>query len=78
MIEPGRSIVGRAGVALYSVGVIKEFPTVRTYVSLDGGMGDNIRPALYGSKYEAAVANKMNMSNDQKVTLARNYCEPGD
>ena len=46
VIEPGRSIVGRAGVALYSVGVIKEIPTVRTYVSLDGGMGDNIRPAL--------------------------------
>ena len=78
VIEPGRSIVGRAGVALYSVGVIKEIPTVRTYVSLDGGMGDNIRPALYGSKYEAAVANKMNISNDQKVTLAGKYCESGD
>ncbi len=78
VIEPGRSIVGRAGVALYSVGVIKEIPTVRTYVSLDGGMGDNIRPALYGSKYEATVANKMNIPNTTEVTLAGKYCESGD
>ncbi len=78
VIEPGRSIVGRAGVALYSVGVIKEIPTVRTYVSLDGGMGDNIRPALYGSKYEATVANKMNTPNTTEVTLAGKYCESGD
>ena len=79
IIEPGRSIVGRAGVAIYTVGVIKEIPTVRTYVSLDGGMGDNIRPALYGSKYEAVVANKMNFSGDTKlVTLAGKYCESGD
>ena len=49
IVEPGRSIVGRAGVALYTVGAIKDIPTVRKYVSLDGGMGDNIRPALYGS-----------------------------
>ena len=79
IIEPGRSIVGRAGVAIYTVGVIKEIPTVRTYVSLDGGMGDNIRPALYGSEYEAVVANKMNFSGDTKlVTLAGKYCESGD
>ena len=79
IIEPGRSIVGRAGVAIYTVGVIKEIPTVRTYVSLDGGMGDNIRPALYGSEYEAVVANKMNSSGDTKiVTLAGKYCESGD
>ena len=56
IVEPGRSIVGRAGVALYTVGAIKDIPTVRKYVSLDGGMGDNIRPALYGSEYEAVVA----------------------
>ncbi|HAE32435.1 MAG: diaminopimelate decarboxylase [SAR202 cluster bacterium] len=79
IIEPGRSIVGRAGVALYTVGVIKEIPTVRTYVSLDGGMGDNIRPALYGSKYEAVAANKMFESGKEKiVTLAGKYCESGD
>lgn len=79
IIEPGRSMVGRAGVALYTVGVIKEIPTVRTYVSLDGGMGDNIRPALYGSKYEAVAANKMFESGKEKVvTLAGKYCESGD
>ena len=71
IIEPGRSIVGRAGVAVYTVGVIKDIPTVRTYVSLDGGMGDNIRPALYGSEYEAVVANKMTVDTDHEVvTLA--------
>jgi diaminopimelate decarboxylase len=79
IIEPGRSIVGRAGVAIYTVGVIKDIPTVRTYVSLDGGMGDNIRPALYGSEYEAVVANRMNDTSDAKlVTLAGKYCESGD
>ena len=79
IIEPGRSIVGRAGVAIYTVGVIKDIPTVRTYVSLDGGMGDNIRPALYGSEYEAVVANKMTVDTDHEVvTLAGKYCESGD
>tara|TARA_Y100001960_G_scaffold80983_1_gene86374 strand:+ start:179 stop:1489 length:1311 start_codon:yes stop_codon:yes gene_type:complete len=78
IIEPGRSIVGRAGVAVYTVGVIKEIPTVRTYVSLDGGMGDNIRPALYGSEYEAVLANKVLNSNKKTVTLAGKYCESGD
>ncbi len=79
VIEPGRSIVGRAGVALYTVGVIKKIPSVRTYVSVDGGMGDNIRPALYGSKYEAVTANKMLSSETkQTVTLAGKYCESGD
>ena len=61
------------------MGVIKEIPTVRTYVSLDGGMGDNIRPALYGSEYEAVAANKMSASGKEKVvTLAGKYCESGD
>ena len=79
IIEPGRSIVGRAGVAVYTVGVIKDIPTVRTYVSLDGGMGDNIRPALYGSEYEAVVANKMTVDTGHEVvTLAGKYCESGD
>ena len=53
--------MGRAGVALYRVGGIKDIPTVRKYVSLDGGMGDNIRPALYDSRYEAVIANRMSM-----------------
>ena len=78
LIEPGRSIVGRAGVALYTVGAIKDIPTVRKYVSLDGGMGDNIRPALYGSEYEAVVASRMSDAPSEVVTLAGKYCESGD
>lgn len=77
-IEPGRSIVGRAGVALYTVGAIKDIPTVRKYVSVDGGMGDNIRPALYGSEYEAVVASRMSDPPREVVTLAGKYCESGD
>ena len=77
-IEPGRSIVGRAGVALYRVGGIKDIPTVRKYVSLDGGMGDNIRPALYESRYEAVTANRMHAEPEEQVTLAGKYCESGD
>lgn len=78
VIEPGRSIVGRAGVALYTVGAIKDIPTVRKYVSLDGGMGDNIRPALYDAAYEAVVANRMDEEPAEVVTLAGKYCESGD
>lgn len=78
IVEPGRSIVGRAGVALYTVGGIKDIPTVRKYVSLDGGMGDNIRPAIYGSEYEAVVANHMSAPPQEVVTLAGKYCESGD
>ena len=78
IVEPGRSIVGRAGVALYTVGAIKDIPTVRKYVSLDGGMGDNIRPALYGSEYEAVVASRMSDTASEVVTLAGKYCESGD
>ena len=77
-IEPGRAIVGRAGVALYTVGSIKEVPGVRTYVAVDGGMGDNIRPALYGARYEALVANRATGQATQKVTIAGKYCESGD
>jgi len=58
IIEPGRAIVGQAGVALYKVGAIKEIPGIKKYVCVDGGISDNIRPALYGAKYEALVANK--------------------
>ena len=78
VVEPGRSIVGRAGVALYTVGGIKDIPTVRKYVSLDGGMGDNIRPAIYGSEYEAVVASRMSAPSAEVVTLAGKYCESGD
>ena len=78
VIEPGRSIVGRAGVAVYTVGAIKDIPSVRKYVSLDGGMGDNIRPALYDSQYEAVAANRMLDPAEETVTLAGKYCESGD
>jgi diaminopimelate decarboxylase len=78
IIEPGRSIVGPAGVALYRVGAIKEIPGVRKYVSVDGGMGDNIRPALYQATYEVVVANKINNPDAEKVTIAGKYCESGD
>jgi diaminopimelate decarboxylase len=77
-IEPGRSIVAQAGVALYSVGVIKDIPGIRRYVSVDGGMADNIRPALYGAQYEAVVANKMTEKEAGRVTIAGRYCESGD
>ena len=78
VIEPGRSIVGQAGVALYRVGVVKDIPGVRCYVSLDGGMADNIRPALYGTEQEAVAANKMLEKELGKVTLAGKFCESGD
>jgi diaminopimelate decarboxylase len=78
IIEPGRAIVAQAGVALYTVGSIKDIPGVRKYVCIDGGMGDNIRPALYEAKYEALVANKVGQDESIKVTIAGKYCESGD
>jgi diaminopimelate decarboxylase len=78
VVEPGRAIVGRAGVALYTVGVKKEIPGIRRYVFIDGGMGDNIRPALYGSRYEAMLANRVQDEGLQRVTIAGKFCEAGD
>lgn len=78
VIEPGRAIVARAGVALYRVGAIKEIPGVRRYVSVDGGMTDNIRPALYEARHEAVVASKMLAKETQNVTVAGKFCESGD
>jgi len=78
VIEPGRSLVARAGVALYTAGATKEIPEVRTYVSVDGGMADNIRPALYQSRMEAVVANKMKARIATKYTIAGKFCESGD
>lgn len=77
-IEPGRSLVGDAGTTLYRVGSQKEVPHTRTYVAVDGGMTDNIRPALYDAVYEAVTANKMNEAHDEVVTLAGKCCESGD
>ncbi len=78
VVEPGRSIVGPAGVALYTVGGHKEIPGVRKYVSVDGGMGDNIRPALYEASYEAVVASRMREPPTERVTIAGKFCESGD
>lgn len=78
IIEPGRSIVGQAGVALYTTGVVKDIPGIRRYVSVDGGMADNIRPALYGARHEAMVANKMTEKEADTVTIAGKFCESGD
>ncbi len=78
IVEPGRSIVGEAGVTLYTVGSIKEIPGIRKYVAVDGGMTDNPRPALYQAKYEAALANKMNLAVEETVSIAGKCCESGD
>jgi diaminopimelate decarboxylase len=78
IIEPGRSIVAKAGTALYTIGGTKDIPGVRRYVFVDGGMGDNIRPALYDSKYEALVANKIGKPETDVVTIAGKFCESGD
>ena len=78
VVEPGRAIVGPAGVALYRVGAVKDIPDVRKYVSVDGGMGDNIRPALYDAAYEAVAAGKMNMEPSDEITIAGKFCESGD
>ena len=78
LIEPGRSIAAPAGVTLYTVGGRKEIPNIRTYVSIDGGMGDNPRYALYQSKYDVEVANKANLPKTETVTVAGKCCETGD
>ncbi|MEG1175386.1 MAG: diaminopimelate decarboxylase [Ruthenibacterium sp.] len=77
-IEPGRSIVGDAGLTLYTVGGIKTIPGHRTYVSIDGGMTDNPRYALYQSSYEAIIANKAGQPKDFIATIAGRCCESGD
>jgi len=78
LVEPGRSIVARAGIALYTVGAIKDIPGLRKYVSVDGGMGDNIRPALYDSQYAVILANKLNDDDKEVVRVVGKYCETGD
>jgi len=78
IIEPGRSIVGNAGTTLYTVGSIKNIPQVRKYVAVDGGMADNIRPALYGARYQAIIANKANWPCYETVSIAGKCCESGD
>lgn len=77
-VEPGRSIVGDAGITLYTIGSMKDIPGVRNYISVDGGMADNLRPALYGAKYEAVIANKVNEPITNTSSIAGKACESGD
>jgi diaminopimelate decarboxylase len=77
-IEPGRSLVGDAGITLYKVGSSKDVPGVRKYLAVDGGMSDNIRPALYQAKYEAVLANKPLANPKETVSIAGKCCESGD
>jgi diaminopimelate decarboxylase len=78
MIEPGRSLVANAGVTAYRVGTVKEIPGIRTYLAVDGGMSDNLRPMLYGSRYEALIADRVLAEPDTLVTVAGMHCESGD
>lgn len=77
-IEPGRATIGASMVTIYRIGTIKKIPGVRTYVSVDGGMSDNIRPALYDARYEARLANRMEAPPGPRVTVAGKHCESGD
>jgi len=77
LCEPGRSLVGNAGVTLYTVGTVKRIQGVRTYVSVDGGMSDNLRPMLYGARYEAHLADRMGDGGDL-CSVAGMHCESGD
>src|SRR5919206_4453858 len=76
LCEPGRSLVGNAGITLYTVGTVKEIPGVRTYVAVDGGMSDNPRPMLYGARYEADIADRF--GGDMPCRLVGMHCESGD
>jgi diaminopimelate decarboxylase len=78
LVEPGRSLVGNAGVTAYRVGTVKEIPSIRTYVAVDGGMSDNMRPMLYGSRYEALIADRAADPAESPATIAGKHCESGD
>lgn len=77
-IEPGRSLIGDAGTTLYTIGSTKEVPGIRKYAAVDGGMSDNIRPALYGAKYSSILANKADETVEEAYTIAGKCCESGD
>lgn len=78
LIEPGRYVVGNAGITLYTVGSYKDIPGIRKYISVDGGMTDNIRASLYGATYDALLVNKASEPQDTLVTIAGKNCESGD
>ena len=78
LVEPGRSVVGNAGITLYTIGTVKEIPDVRTYVSIDGGMTDNIRTCLYDADYDGIIVNKAEEPKTLKATISGKVCESGD
>jgi diaminopimelate decarboxylase len=78
LIEPGRSLVGNAGLTAYRIGTIKEIPGIRTYVAVDGGMSDNLRPMLYGARYEATIADRPEAPATHVSSVAGMHCESGD
>ncbi|MCA9860858.1 MAG: diaminopimelate decarboxylase [Thermomicrobiales bacterium] len=78
VFEPGRWIAGPAGVAIYTAGSRRDIDGIRSYVSVDGGMADNIRPALYEARYTAELANRIGPDDRKTVTIAGKYCESGD
>jgi diaminopimelate decarboxylase len=77
-VEPGRAIAGPGTVTIYQVGTVKDLPGLRTYVSVDGGMSDNIRPALYGAHYTAALVSRRSEAPLHVVTVVGKHCESGD
>jgi diaminopimelate decarboxylase len=77
-VEPGRAIAGPTTVTLYEVGTVKDLPGLRTYVSIDGGMSDNIRTALYDARYTAVLASRRSSADARNVTLCGKHCESGD
>jgi diaminopimelate decarboxylase len=77
-VEPGRAIAGPTTVTLYEVGTVKDLPGLRTYVSIDGGMSDNIRTALYDARYTAVLASRRSDVDPRNVTLCGKHCESGD
>jgi diaminopimelate decarboxylase len=77
-VEPGRSIAAPAGITLYTVGTVKEIPGLRTYVAVDGGMSDNLRPVTYGARYEAFLPARVTARREKVVTIAGKHCEQGD
>ena len=78
VVEPGRAVVGPTTVTVYEVGTVKELPGLRTYVSVDGGMSDNIRTALYDARYTAVLASRTSTAEPRNVTLCGKHCESGD
>lgn len=78
LVEPGRSLVGKAGITAYRVGTMKEVPGIRTYLGVDGGMSDNIRPMLYDAQYEAMIADRADDEPNTLVTVAGKHCESSD